>query len=106
MGRWSQRRHAGGGPPLPMSGPLAEMIEATGGGPGKLNLTYDTDVDGPSFIAGDFVTAPLGLIATSIDVIGPVNIHLHFVGSPGDELSLTYSGSVPGVLTPQTIAIT
>ena len=104
MGRWAQRRLAGGGPPLPVD--LIQIVSAVIDGTNFILLTYSAAVDIGDFLNSDFETVPN--VRESIDITDPAanELYLEYSGGALAETAITYHGTAPGILTPQTIALT
>lgn len=104
MGRWSQRRLAGGGTPAT---PLIEMTLAElTPGDAFLTVSYSAPVLDTDFTPPDFTTAISGFIAISVIQNDADTLIITFNEVLDGEGSLRYTGTVPNVRTPQTISIT
>lgn len=101
MGRWSQRRRTGGGPPTGTA--LIEMTSAVIGPADEVVVTYSANVTAGDFPGGEFASAPSGEFELSIAQESPSSLRLSMSGTVAGDVDLTYSGAVPGILTPQTI---
>lgn len=103
MGRWAQRRIAGGGPSPTAA--LIEMTAATVTDPDKIQVDYSGDVTAGAFGANDFETQPGTVLGTSISQVASNAIEITFADTINAEATLTYSGGNSGILTPQTVPI-
>jgi len=103
MGRWSQRRHAGGAGKI--ATPTIVMVEALSNGDDQLLITYSAPIDANDFLPSDFNTDDF---VTGDEVSQAADNILEVVMADTISLStsLTYADSVAGVLSPQTITIT
>lgn len=103
MGRWAQRRRGNGGggtgaaPILLVSAvPITNLL---------ITVTFDAAVSDADFANSDFTTTPGNFNPTTIGNNGPAALDLVFVDDVSAETDLTYSGSAPNVLSPQSVAI-
>lgn len=104
MGRWAQRRRAGGGPGAAIA--IIHLVAATVTGAATMTATYS----GPPDISGldptDFLAVINGENGDDIAALGGNQIQIHFAGSIFGETTLEYSGTTPGYLTPDSVAVT
>lgn len=104
MGRWAQRRRAGGGPNLDVE---ISMISAeTGGSLEEILITYSSDVTAGNFDAGDFTSLPSNETGDNLAQGGSDQLIVAFLNPVDTDTSLNYAGSSPGIQSPQTIART
>jgi len=104
MGRWAQRRLAGGGgPPTANVGPFS-MVFASRSAPTIIIARYNSPVDISAMVETDFHT-DLGSFGDTLSQLSPNEIEIDFVAAQTTATHLTYDGSDPQVITPQTIAI-
>src|SRR3972149_5303461 len=99
MGRWAQRKRAGGGPVT-----LNQMIQAVKTGGILVEVEWSADVDPASFEPTAFTSEPSGIINQAFAVIGPRRLELQFEFPVDADTELVYLGLTPGMLTPQTIS--
>ena len=101
MGRWAQRRVRGGGPPT------AAAIEITIATHDPIDdfsfLDYSADITGIPFNAADYTTNPSGLTGIAVNQTAPDQISVLFAMLYPADTSISYTGSEPGILTPQTV---
>lgn len=103
MGRWSQRRRAGGGPPLITSGISITLGQIDG--TMTVILTYDGNITAGDFNEASFTTHPSNTSANAISQESVNALNLEFTEDISTDTTISYNGSVVGVTTPQTIAI-
>lgn len=101
MGRWSQRRRAGGGPPG-ISG-LIEITLATQTAANELTLDYSGDVTAGDFNTADFTTFANNLSPDVINQTASNQLQLQFPVDVTGEGAIIYAGTTLNVLTPQTV---
>ena len=104
MGRWSQRRHCGGGPQLPPLTPIT-ITDVAAPTALELDVTFSSDVNSADFVNGDWLTVPGSKVPIAMTQIDTNQIELTFPTTIAAQTSLTYSGTAPGVISPQTIEI-
>lgn len=105
MGRWSQARRTGGGPPTAAQ-PL-NFIDAAGiTDANTATLNYAEPVTAGDLTAGAFESTPSNEIANAVSQNGPTAVDLNFPGDISLDIELTYSGADPGFTTPQTVPYT
>lgn len=102
MGRWAQRRRAGGGPTFPPV--LISITLVVVDGANELVVTYSGNVDPGDFSNSDFITDSSLAVPTSITDLDTNILLLTFGVDVSDSQNLVYSGNVSGVLTPQSVA--
>lgn len=105
MGRWAQRRHGAGsgGPATP---PLNRIITASKTGLSLVSLTYNQDADLTLFDPALFESSPSGAAGDGIVQTGSATMDLSIDGLVFGDTSVTYNGTTPGFLTPQTVLYT
>lgn len=101
MGRWSQRRLAGGGPSTQL-----QIISATILGTNESELTFNIAYDLGSFNAGDFTSNPSGEIGDGIFQDTPTTLRIGFLGDVSGDFDIDYAGTYPGLASPQNIPYT
>lgn len=69
-------------------------------------LTYDGPVTAGDFSTSDFEIHDFDIPPSTISQNGPNGIVLVFPGDITSQDDLDYFGSVPGILTPQTVVLT
>jgi hypothetical protein len=82
------------------------MLSASETGGDQENIVYSGGVDANDFALGDFFSQPSNQNPSSISQDGPEGLQLMFSGDVSADTSIDYTGSAPGVLSPDTIAIT
>lgn len=82
------------------------MIIAQKGGGDIEVVTYNAAIDATSFAFTDFLTLPANEFPTGIAQDGPEGLQLQYSSDISSDATLTYSGDTPGIVTPQTIALT
>jgi hypothetical protein len=103
MGRWAQRSRSGGGPPL--QGPI-QIQTATKIGSIDIELTYDRDVTSVGFLPQDYTTNASAQAGEFLSHPTPTQVQVTFPSPVDTDVSVTYTGAEPNVLTPQTVAYT
>ena len=103
MGRWAQqRRRGGGGQPPPSLAHLVDgLIDVVQ--PSMVHFTYSAPVSG--LLPGNFavpVDTAFGQILTTVDA---THIDVLFDNDVFDGHTAEYTGSTPGVLTPDSIVL-
>lgn len=101
MGRYAQRRLAGGGPTPPATGDNF-IVAASQPSADVVRVTYQTVVMATDFAASDFENA-IPDNPTTITQFSPTQIDLNFAGDVTGANPLSYIGTVPGYLTPDGI---
>lgn len=101
MGRWAQRRIAGGGGVAYLANINSAQVDSVN----VLFLTWSSGVNAANLTATDFVTngGHHGVTVTQPD---DNSTYVNFGLDISDEVTLTYNGHAAGINTPQTIAIT
>lgn len=107
MGRWAQRRRAGGGS-SPDSAPptIAQLLEAHIDGIVTEQAVYTTPITAGDFSPGDFVSNPSGGTSTIVLQINATTIEIEFDNIVTGDDTLEYAGTNPNVITPDSVAIT
>lgn len=82
------------------------MTQATIVDPNALELTYASPILPAAFAPGDHITNPGGSTSTGYVSTGSDTVEVEFDLSVIGEVSVTYDGANPGLVDPQTIAIT
>jgi len=98
MGRWAQASRTGGSKTA-----LNFMRSAIDSDPVEIQVEYAQPIGASSFTPASFVTNPSAQAGT---VIGQFDAHTITIQFPLDitaDTTLVYSGTVPNILTPQTI---
>lgn len=106
MGRWSQRRHCGSSGELPVVNNLAHMIAATPIATDQILITYSQAINPAGLSAADFITVPGGFVPILVTGSGDEFLQATFGDAIADETDVQYSGTTPGFLTPDAVAIT
>jgi hypothetical protein len=100
MGRWAQRKRAGGGPSAPS---LTQIDTATLASNTQADLFYNNSVTATDFDPATFTSSPSGVFGTAITQAGPNEFLIDLTGSAAGDDEIQYTGSVSGVLTPQSV---
>lgn len=103
MGRWAQRTHRGGSPGAAAA--LKQITSAVGQGGDTVNVTYTGNITAASFVPGTFST-DAAHTGTSVAQDGANSLNVTFDGDVSIDNTMTYAGTVSGVLTPQTVPLT
>lgn len=105
MGRHAQRRIVGGGP-RPINNSLLQIIEVALSVDGlEATLTFSGPVTDTDYIASDFATSPTITEPDTITQSGANGLLLVFLIDLHTQEFLRYVGNVPGVVTPQVLAL-
>lgn len=104
MGRWSQRRRAGGGPPSFTA--ENRIIEAVLTSIDVLDLTYAATVDASVFNLANFTTLPGGTNPATFTTLDATHFQLNFGVDISSDTTLEYDGVIPGFESPQDVTIT
>ena len=99
MGRWSQRRRSGGGPPTA----LIEMTQVNVFLFNDLDVDYSGQVDANDLDPGAFQSAPSDEFGQTAVNQTSTQVRIHFAAPINADDTLTYTGVTPGILTPQVI---
>ena len=99
MGRWAQASRTGGG-----ATSLNMMRAAVDFGSEDIDVEYNNPVAAGSFSVGNFSSAPRLLTSTGYTQLTAHKIRIAFGDVIDSDTTLIYAGSVPNILTPQTIA--
>lgn len=100
MGRWSQRTRAGGGASLNF------MTAAVHDDPETMLVDYLNNVSATAFGLTQFSTVPSGAALLTISQQGAKRIQLTWDQDVSADTQINYQGTVPSLLTPQTLAVT
>jgi hypothetical protein len=82
------------------------MIQARRVSLTEVKIDYSAAIDAFGFTAADFVSSPSDLHADFRFEIEPRQLGLVFPDDVTADATITYSGSLPGITHPQTIAYT
>ncbi|SRR6266481_756616 len=104
MGRWAQRRRGGGGGGSGTD--LIHIVSVNRDSDEILIVQYTGPITAADFSASDFTTSPGMLNPDTVDPDSSATIDLTFLVTTVGQFSVTYTGTVGGILTPQTVAIT
>lgn len=96
MGRWAQRRIAGGGGDQVINQIVSAIYDA-----GELLLTYRENVSGPLFTGLEFTAQPGSHASTEVNNETLNSIRVTFGSAISSSGTVDYAGSVPGILNPQ-----
>lgn len=91
MGRWSQRRLAGGGPPILNYMTFATQIEND-----VINVRFAFPVDATTFDPSDFVSNPSGALATTYAQLQPNLLEITLNSSSAGDDEVQYVGNKSG----------
>jgi hypothetical protein len=103
MGRWAQRRRNGGGPPPP-GAELVSIEAAVIDDSETVIVTYDSSVTATGFDAAAFESEPSGETGVSVSQLSANELTLNMSGSVTGDATLVYTGTKPGITTPQSVA--
>jgi len=101
MGRWSTYRRRGGGAHTDAT--LITITELGTDFPNSLFVYYSAAIDATDFNITDFATAPDSFQPNVVGQDGFNSLQLDFVVDISTQTKLQYTGTVAGVLTPQTV---
>jgi len=105
MGRWAQRRVAGGGI-KPNANGLLQIINATVSPDGEIvTTTWSGTVNPIDFAAADFLSSPSDTEPNNIGQENPNQLDLEYASDIRSEDFIRYIGSTPGILTPQIFSL-
>ena len=104
MGRWAQRSHRGGGPQTGTG--LIQITQAERPDANTVNVTYSAPITAADFNNVDFGSTPTAFTPDSINQNAPAELGINFPDDITAETGIDYTGAVPGVLTPQSVAFT
>lgn len=104
MGRSAHRKRTGAGPPTTSA--LIEITDATVISGTEATLTYSAAVTAAEFTPPDFESLPSAALGLQLTQTGPTQITVEYNADISTDTDVAYSGSVAGVLTPQTISYT
>lgn len=99
MGRWAQRTRGGGSVTTPN-----QIISAviSGSGQDQVELTYLYNITAIILTGADFTSNASGEVGQSVAQNLPNSVLVQFLVDLTGDTSITYSGTVPGLLHPQT----
>jgi hypothetical protein len=98
MGQWATRRRRGGGPLT-----LNYITRAQKAGGIQILLTYANDVSAAAVQSEQFESTPSGQTQVTVDQPTIRTLSLNMNGDVSADTTVTYSGTVQGFLTPQSI---
>lgn len=104
MGRWAQQQRRGGGPGTNDSGCIA-IIDAVQIDDNKVTVSFSAPVTDGDFDPSDFHATPADATGTTVTNFTATQLDVEFDDILGTPQTLEYSGSAPGVCTPQTFPI-
>lgn len=99
MGRWSQRTRSGGGASLNF------IVTAVHDDPETMLLTYLNNVNASLFAPGLFTSSPSTEQSISVSQQGAKVLQVTFNVDVSADTEVIYQGTVPSVLSPQSIAV-
>lgn len=79
------------------------MIGAFQSDPTDLQVTYSAAVTAAAFAPDDFQSFPSTEQSNSYGQVNPDEITITFSGDISGDNQVVYAGTVPGILTPQTL---
>lgn len=79
----------------------ARIVDAT-----EVTVDYSAAIDALAFTASAFQTLPSNQVAVLRFQVAPRILGLVFPGDADTDTTLTYTGTTPGIRTPQTINYT
>jgi hypothetical protein len=103
MGRWAQRRRSGGG-----GGPSTSIIlesASYGNADEEIVVQFTGNIEVGDFTGTEFTTGPNNHVSDSLFQDTPSSLIVVFIVDVTAETDITYSGSVPGIITPTTVPI-
>lgn len=103
MGRWAQRTIRGGGPPLPPTAIIitrGEFLDSE-----NLRFHFSAPVDVVNFVADFFTVPTFALEGIDISQFSPTELDVTLNDTMPGPGTWEYSGTAPGVVSPQTGAI-
>jgi hypothetical protein len=100
MGRWAQRTRGGGG-----INALNQITFVVQSAIAKEEISYEHAVDASQLVAAEFTSNPSGETGVSMIQSSPTVIEVTFTSDVGGDTELVYTGSTPGIQTPQTVPI-
>lgn len=107
MGRWAQRRRTGGGPAALTPSTLGQLVLAERDADTvSVHAVWSAPVTDTDFVGSDFETLPGNITIATITQDGANGLLLEFVAPVTLEATLSYTGSAPGIITPDSIALT
>lgn len=98
MGRWAQASRTGGGPTA-----LNSIRSAVDAFTTEIDVNYFHPIGAASFILATFVSNPSAQSPISITQTATHTVQLAFSLTIAADTTLVYTGSVPNILTPQTV---
>lgn len=100
MGRWAQRTRGGGGVT-----PLNLIVYVKQTGDFTQAITYQRPISRAALNPTAFQSQPTGELSTGLVQDSPRQVTATFDVETIGDVTLTYTGTTPGVLTPQTVPI-
>jgi len=95
MGRWAQRSRRGGGPHLENFIVGARLVGSL-----SLRVYYAKDVDASQLVANTFESLPSGESGDFTQQVAPREVEVVLVGDATGDTSMIYTGTTPGIQTP------
>lgn len=99
MGRWAQASRTGGGPTA-----LNSIRKIVNIGGATATAEYYQPIGAGAFAAGNFESNPSSAVSLSVSQTADQTVAILFDSSIAGDTSIVYSGSIPNILTPQTIS--
>jgi hypothetical protein len=100
MGRWAQRTRGGGG-----INAINYIVGLGAASSGSMYVQYANAIDASQLLMGDFFFNPTGEFADSLVQLDSHRIEVTIAGLINSENEVIYTGSTPGIQTPQTFNI-
>lgn len=104
MSNYTAKRRSGGGQagePV-----IAQMTAAVVTAPTTILITYNKMISSSDFTIADWLTNPGGVGVNIIFQASPTQLQLEMSADVTSEATITYDGTRPNTLDPQTIALT
>lgn len=107
MGRWAQRRQAGGGQSAQQP-PETTIEHATIDDTllGIVNVFFTAPVSPADFSETDFTSQPSGTVGTVFTDLDATTLQVTFSPAIAADTSLDYAGTAPNVQTPESVLYT
>lgn len=102
MGRWAQRRR-GGGDPKSVQGALLQIEDANITSTTEVTAEYSGEISAAGFSDGDFTSLNSNETSISVTQFSANELVIEFSGTITGDDQIEYTGTKPGVLTPQTV---